>query len=901
MDDDIVLIPDFISEVGGTIEHPGEANDIDFVVRLPHSEATKSILESIYLLLRKRFDPEKRGLVHVLPAPEGPHGDYRPHYDLVLRRKESYIVSPLSLGPGLCVEPPQGTDIVSGEQHLISTDSQLPSELLTLVEGDKILGRIELGEPVIDDGAYMYPIINVEPYDYPLDWIGTEGIGFIENVIASGDAVFLRALGALKLVEPGHAYIAQKPAMAFYTDFKDVDEMWNNWAGEVVKQRGFVLVSPKVDGYRMSIQSDGKSATIWSEDFKRRFDHIATLLPAISRAGSFIIEGELQARRGNRFLNRSELASFLAGSLEADPEIYLYDLLYIEGKDISNEPFVSRLAELKTLAPKLGENFTVLPQQKASTPDEIRELATKFFDYGPPIEGIVARDPLMPYSFGPTNDYAKTKIYIELKVKVVNVNRKANGYTYTGALRSPEGDVVLGDTFVSADKLADVGDTLNVRIEELERKPDGSLAWHKPTPLGPDRSRPAYTADQAINLVRRYGRFSDNLSKSESQELIEPGANGETIPPLGPRDATLAVIGDGPGEIDARVRQPFSGPSGLFLKNILQELGADLGKVYWDNIYRRFGEAPKPEKTAKYGAQLLDDLSRLPNLKVILAVSTIAAEALTGSKTPSMSDARGKKYKSPNGIPIVVTYHPSALLRSGRHRSRFYDNFRADVAEAVKLARNVRELHFIPVRPVSDPHAVYSHLASGKPVKIEPSFIPHYVSFAADAPATNLMPLRVDSEKNIFHRHLTNRSRDKMPQLPEDAKGLAEFRAHLERKGFSVREESIDPRALVATQREIDSRKVAVITKYLQEHGGRLRDEGGTLIVSKEGGVVDGHHRWAATALYATMHPGTRVTILRVDADIHQVLNAAFTFPGTRTEGFAAPMTGAGAQSAGVS
>lgn len=116
---DIVLIPDFISEVGGTLEHPGDANDIDFVVRLAQSDVTKSLLEGIYLLLRKKFDPEKKGIVHILPAPEGPHGDYKPIYDLVMRPK----IPPEELvGPSPLMKLPFG---ILGK---IAEESVLPDE-----------------------------------------------------------------------------------------------------------------------------------------------------------------------------------------------------------------------------------------------------------------------------------------------------------------------------------------------------------------------------------------------------------------------------------------------------------------------------------------------------------------------------------------------------------------------------------------------------------------------------------------------------------------------------------------------------------------------------------------------------------------------------------------------------
>jgi hypothetical protein len=61
----------------------------------------------------------------------------------------------------------------------------------------------------------------------------------------------------------------------------------------------------------------------------------------------------------------------------------------------------------------------------------------------------------------------------------------------------------LGKTFVTKEKLADEGETLNVMVEELLLYPDGKVAWGKPYPQGPDKSRPAYTVAQAIDMARR--------------------------------------------------------------------------------------------------------------------------------------------------------------------------------------------------------------------------------------------------------------------------------------------------------------------------------------------------------------------------------------------------------------
>lgn len=332
-------------------------------------------------------------------------------------------------------------------------------------------------------------------------------------------------------VRPGHPYPIQKPSMAFFTDFRDVEELWEYWAAEVVERRGSILVSPKIDGYRLSLHSTGQ---LFSEDFKRNYaDALPDLAKAVRDAGmDFIVEGELQARREGRYLSRSELAAMLAGSLQADPVVYLYDILYA-GEDMSGRPFRERLAALRRVAGQLGPPFKVLPQVEVRTKDGLRRTANMLLRYGPPVEGIVTRDPEMPYRFGATNDYAKTKTYIELKVQVTQVRRTANGYTYTGALSGDDGQLVeLGDTFVSQAKLAEEGDILNVRIEELERKADGTLAWHKPTPLDVDKSRKTpYRVEQAVELARRFGRYSESpLAKQEAppdEEGDERGPRAE--------------------------------------------------------------------------------------------------------------------------------------------------------------------------------------------------------------------------------------------------------------------------------------------------------------------------------------------------------------------------------------
>ncbi len=60
--------------------------------------------------------------------------------------------------------------------------------------------------------------------------------------------------------------------------------------------------------------------------------------------------------------------------------------------------------------------------------------------------------------------------------------------------------------------------------------------------------------------------------------------------------------------------------------------------------------------------------------KVILALGTSAAEALLGVRKP-LGELRLKVHRY-NGIPLVVTYHPAALLRNPNWKRPAWDDVR---------------------------------------------------------------------------------------------------------------------------------------------------------------------------------------------------------------------------------
>jgi ParB/Sulfiredoxin domain len=136
--------------------------------------------------------------------------------------------------------------------------------------------------------------------------------------------------------------------------------------------------------------------------------------------------------------------------------------------------------------------------------------------------------------------------------------------------------------------------------------------------------------------------------------------------------------------------------------------------------------------------------------------------------------------------------------------------------------------------------------------------------------------------QNLFTVGNLGISRVNMPQVPGDSATIGKFEDLLRADGVKYKEEDVDPRSLKATQSEMDGRKVAQITESLRASGGVLRADGATLVVSQDGHILDGHHRWGAADIYAVAHPDEKVHVVRVNEDIRPLLNQANQFDDTQ-------------------
>ena len=144
----------------------------------------------------------------------------------------------------------------------------------------------------------------------------------------------------------------------------------------------------------------------------------------------------------------------------------------------------------------------------------------------------------------------------------------------------------------------------------------------------------------------------------------------------GSPEADLMLVGEAPGYQEELQREPFVGPAGQKLNDILKAMGLAREQAYISNIVK-FRPAT-PGQTTNNRKPTLEEMAsclsfvraevEIVKPRCIVALGGTAAEGLLGL-TGSVSAMRGKWYEF-NGIPVRVTYHPSYLLRSTSVRDK---------------------------------------------------------------------------------------------------------------------------------------------------------------------------------------------------------------------------------------
>ena len=170
------------------------------------------------------------------------------------------------------------------------------------------------------------------------------------------------------------------------------------------------------------------------------------------------------------------------------------------------------------------------------------------------------------------------------------------------------------------------------------------------------------------------------LGDEVCQSHLRPGK--KLVVGVGNLEARVFFCGEAPGAEEELVGEPFVGPAGQLLTRMIQAMGLARDDVYIGNIMswrpetptpvgqEQVGNRPPTAEEMEYCLPFLRAQLEIVNPEVIVALGSTAAQGFFGSGSfKALGEIRGR-WKLFSEKPVMVTYHPSYILRNGSNRSK---------------------------------------------------------------------------------------------------------------------------------------------------------------------------------------------------------------------------------------
>ena len=151
---------------------------------------------------------------------------------------------------------------------------------------------------------------------------------------------------------------------------------------------------------------------------------------------------------------------------------------------------------------------------------------------------------------------------------------------------------------------------------------------------------------------------------------------------VGSLDAKIMFVGEAPGGEEETQGEPFVGPAGQLLNKMITGMGLKRTDVYIGNIMNwrpempvdasgvQYGNRPPTPTELAYCLPYLKAQIEVVNPDVLVALGSTAAQGLLGVGTfKALGEVRGR-WKEFAGKPLMVTYHPSYILRNQSNQSK---------------------------------------------------------------------------------------------------------------------------------------------------------------------------------------------------------------------------------------
>lgn len=198
-------------------------------------------------------------------------------------------------------------------------------------------------------------------------------------------------------------------------------------------------------------------------------------------------------------------------------------------------------------------------------------------------------------------------------------------------------------------------------------------------PVGLSVGSAGGSRDDVASALPSLDAIADAVRACTACALHKSATNA--VPGEGDPNAEFLCVGEAPGANEDSQGRPFVGDAGQLLTKILGAIQLQREQVFICNVLKHRppgNRDPLPEEVHACQPYLLRQLE-LVKPRVILALGRFAAQTLLQTTT-SIGQLRGQLHRF-HGIPLIVTYHPAALLRN--------ESWKRPTWEDVKLARRV--------------------------------------------------------------------------------------------------------------------------------------------------------------------------------------------------------------------
>jgi uracil-DNA glycosylase family protein len=173
----------------------------------------------------------------------------------------------------------------------------------------------------------------------------------------------------------------------------------------------------------------------------------------------------------------------------------------------------------------------------------------------------------------------------------------------------------------------------------------------------------------------------------------------QTVFGAGPQKASVAFVGEQPGDQEDRQGRPFVGPAGRLLDKALAAARISREQVYLTNAVKHFKWIWRGKRRLHQKPVIRQVMACKPWLqaefevlkpKIVVCMGTTAAQAVLG-KPVLITKERGKFIAPDSGPAIFITIHPSAIYRQ-RDRSEQEKEYRRFAEEMKLVGRKLRSL-----------------------------------------------------------------------------------------------------------------------------------------------------------------------------------------------------------------